>query len=203
MVMNWENFFERDGGASQNSFQFGMSSIFVDVGMSVGIHHLNKPILKEGLFDIKQNLNSSLKNFNQLKADALNNKSSLYKHNGTTLLRNRYKELKDLRTTYKMPAKKLAAEQSAKLTKNIGKLNRLARGVGWSYLALGFASMAESIVTPGLTKSATSEQQQMGMTTPMDGQGAYTQRQRALMAIHESQLGLRNVIGSEAGYMHK
>lgn len=194
MVMNWENFFERDGGASQNSFQFGMSSIFVDVGMSVGIHHLNKPILKEGLFDIKQNLNSSLKNFNQLKSNL---------HNAGLSPMQKLKETMLLRDKYKIPAKKLAVEQSAKLTKNIGKLNRLARGVGWSYLALGFASMAESIVTPGLTKSATSEQQQMGMTTPMDGQGAYTQRQRALMAIHESQLGLRNVIGSEAGYMHK
>lgn len=194
MVMNWENFFERDGGASQNSFQFGMNSILVDVGMSLGINYLNKPILQEGLHDIKQNLNASLKNFNNLKLGIKNsNLSPLDKLKETMLLRDKYK----------IPAKKLAAEQSVKLKNNIGRLNRLARGVGWSYLALGFASMAESIVTPGLTKTATAEQQQMGMTTPMDSQGAYTQRQRALMAIHESQLGLRNVIGSESSYFHK
>jgi hypothetical protein len=66
--------------------------------------------------------------------------------------------------------------------------------------------MMEGVTTPGTVSRAAmlSDQKAMGMTQgPMDSQQAYTQRQRALMAIHDSQLGIRNVIGNEAGHLHR
>lgn len=104
----------------------------------------------------------------------------------------------------KSKAKSTFKSEKASIRGKFANLNNIARSIGWGYLALGVASMAEAITTPGLSQSANRSNNQMfGDSTPMDSQGAYTQRQRALMAIHESQLGIRGVIGQEAGYLHK
>lgn len=86
---------------------------------------------------------------------------------------------------------------------NYKNLVRGARGIALGYAALTAAQLMEGIITPGLSRSAEiSNSNQVGPEM-MDSSIAYTQRQRALMAIHDSQLTTRGVIGQEAGYFHK
>lgn len=65
------------------------------------------------------------------------------------------------------------------------------------------ADVAFQALKPGISKVAERNEAKLLEPLPGDSPGAYTQRQRAIMAIHDSQLGIRNVIGSEAGYFHK
>lgn len=88
--------------------------------------------------------------------------------------------------------------------KNFGGAKNLLRGLSWTLFATFIADTAESVFLPGVTGAARkSDQMAMGMGGPLDSEGAYTQRQRALMAIHDSQLGIRSVIGNEAGHFHR
>lgn len=83
-----------------------------------------------------------------------------------------------------------------------GSLKRSAKMIGWGYLALAAASTVQAALTPGVSRAALESNN--NLTSPMlDSNVAYTQRQRALMAIHDSQLGIRNVISQEATSFHK
>lgn len=65
-----------------------------------------------------------------------------------------------------------------------------------------FAWGAE-LFTPGVSKAAVKRDNEMFNEGALDSAQAYTQRQRALMAIHDSQMTVRNVIGQEAAYFHR
>jgi len=78
-----------------------------------------------------------------------------------------------------------------------------ARALGWTYAALFAADIVSSMATPGLTASAMTEMSGDIQQGPLDGPQAYTQRQRALQAIFDSQMGVKNVIGQEASFFHK
>lgn len=68
-------------------------------------------------------------------------------------------------------------------------------------MAFGFA---EKLLTPDINKVAAQRDFNiMFNENPSDSSAAYTQRQRALMAIMDNQLNLNNVIGNEAAYLHR
>lgn len=60
-----------------------------------------------------------------------------------------------------------------------------------------------SAIRPRIGQVAEKKEARLFEPIAYDSPAAYTQRQRAIMAIHDSQLGIQNVIGSEAGYFHK
>lgn len=94
----------------------------------------------------------------------------------------------------------------ADITRKYAGLKSTARAVGWGYLALMGVEMGAAIFapSPGVSTSAMeNDARAMGYNAPLDSSQAYTQRQRALMAIHDSQLGIRNVIGAEAPHLHR
>lgn len=80
---------------------------------------------------------------------------------------------------------------------------------GLRFIGLGIAmseafSMAVEMFTPGVSKTATVRDRDILVNEAMlDSSKALTQRQRALMAIHDSQMTVRNVIGQEASYFHR
>jgi hypothetical protein len=100
-----------------------------------------------------------------------------------------------------MKARLISERAIARHKIEIGSATRLLKGISFAYLGIFAAQMAESVATPGLTPYAQSAE--MEQPTFLDTNQAYTQRQRALQAIHESQLGIRNVIGNEAALFHK
>jgi len=175
----------------ENPLEFGMQGLLIDIGAGLSTKYLFEPLRQRDVnaaVGRNANLRARLQNtaygpetsFSQrLKQDIKN--------------RNRLQRLRP------------------KLKDTVGRINskysRLkfgARAIGWGYLALGAATAAEALTTPGLSTSAEmNNAQTMGMTPPLDSSQAYTQRQRALMAIHDSQLGIRNVIGGEAGFLHR
>lgn len=78
------------------------------------------------------------------------------------------------------------------------------RGFGWATLAAGLVNVGESLLSPGISKvAARQEQKMMSNETPFDSAGAYTQRQRALQAIHDSQSNIGRVLSNESRYLHK
>lgn len=95
----------------------------------------------------------------------------------------------------------------AKIAARYSSIKSATRAVGWGYLALTAAEMGAGIFapTPGVnTLALENDAAAMGYNNRFqDSSQAYTQRQRALMAIHDSQLGIRNVIGAEAPHLHR
>jgi hypothetical protein len=78
------------------------------------------------------------------------------------------------------------------------------RKIGWAFIAAGVYGLAESAFTPGISKVAAKKEQELFMNeNPLDSGAAYTQRQRALQAIFDSQTSLPNIIGNESSYMHR
>lgn len=204
MVQNWENFMSPSGGAIETPF---MTDPLTSMAAGFGVDMLMRPqadmlarthvarsyrqyIGEQSRLDLKREgtirtgFRSDAKT--RLAVD-IHGEEFEQKYGRTKVV-----SKSDFRKSFK-PGKNYAMGAS-----------RLLRGASWMLLASGFAMMAESLAMPGLTKSAQqSDRMAMGGMGPLDSQQAYTQRQRALMAIHDSQLGLRNVIGNEAGHFHR
>jgi len=162
------------GGSMENSMQFGLSSIFVMLGADFANSALHNPLERQELGGAIQS-----RRYNNTRASPSRKIEKLAYLNSTNPRR-----YADIRAKY-------------------AGLRGTMRAIGWGYLAMGFAYVAEAAFTPGLTTGAKLEEDRsMGMGAPLDSAQAYTQRGRALQAIHESQLGLRNVIGQEASFFH-
>jgi hypothetical protein len=86
-------------------------------------------------------------------------------------------------------------------------LGKFGRSVGRLSLAAFAADVFEWGVegmTPGVSKvAARRDQEAIAMENPFDSPGSYTMRQRAVMAIHDSLMNVRQVIGNEASFMHR
>lgn len=77
-------------------------------------------------------------------------------------------------------------------------------GIGWAYIISSMMDIGESVITPGISKTAARNDRTMLMDeSPLDSSRAFTGRQRALQAIHDSQMTVRNVIANEASYLHQ
>ena len=81
---------------------------------------------------------------------------------------------------------------------------KFVRAASWMTLLSFGLDMAIEGFTPGVSKvAARNDQQAMGFENPLDSQASYTMRQRAVMAIHDSMMNVKNVIGNEAQFMHR
>lgn len=88
--------------------------------------------------------------------------------------------------------------------KTASKLRGFAKGVGW----LGIGMVAFDAITSMVDLPAPVRQIIQPKTTTLggtyyDSREAYTQRRRALEAIHNSQYGGRSAFGNEASIMHQ
>jgi hypothetical protein len=219
MVKNWENFFSESGGSQENPFQFGMASWLADIGLSVGAVSLaNYSISREENAAI-----SSISRRNRRVSNIWNRAANrlpvgdlalheLSHRTGAFGGTSSRRELASIRSKLKLQQPRnrsfltrldtsINANKSA--ISSLKTLKSVAKGIGWGYVVMGGAALAESMFTPSVTRAA-SQTDMLALQPPiLDSQIAYTQRQRALMAIHDSQLGINHVIGAEAQHFHR
>lgn len=103
---------------------------------------------------------------------------------------------------------KSAAHSAARNMRSAAKQRYSTLRKGWRAASLGFwfvtaAEIGHAISSPGVSKIAAQNDQDAMMPTMLDSAGAFTQRQRAIAAIYDSQMTARNVIGNEARFMHR
>ena len=93
--------------------------------------------------------------------------------------------------------------------KSFSKLGRSFRGIGLAAAGLGLLDFGLNIgmmlSQPSVNRQALDRDKEMFYDEMMtDSRMAYTQRQRAIQAMHDSQLSVgRSLIGQEARYLHK
>lgn len=81
---------------------------------------------------------------------------------------------------------------------------RVLKGIGWLSLATDALALGAWAVTPGPSLSARAQQVESSfMTNQAVFSGGMTSRQRALQAIHDSQLAINPILGNESNYLHK
>lgn len=200
MVQNWENFMDPRGGYYDTDIISGTSSIVA--GLAIDL--LARPAMT---YSEKQTLKMSRENIlgkgktRVKKASKVLDPNRIYGTSRFGILggptRQRVREIGKEYT-------KRSQAASKNIKSNFASAKGLLKGLSWTLFATFIADTAESTFLPGTTGSAKkSDQMAFGMSGPTDSEGAYTQRQRALMAIHDSQLGIRSVIGNEAGHFHR
>lgn len=85
--------------------------------------------------------------------------------------------------------------------KSLSNLGWLAGTISLVDLAIGLGS---SMANPIVGRDMSMDQAYAGNELMLDTRTAYTQRQRSLMAIHDSQLSVgRALIGQESQYLHR
>lgn len=90
------------------------------------------------------------------------------------------------------------------ITKSASYARKVTRAGTWGFMLYGLLEIGSALATPGVnTIAARNDQEMFANERPLDSAAAYTQRQRALMAIHDSQLSLKGVIGQEAQFLHR
>lgn len=106
-----------------------------------------------------------------------------------------------LRNNTPYPGERIGS-QMKRLVNNIGGHRGFVKAAGWAFILAGMADIGEALFTPGVNKVASQRDMQMFMDeSPLDSSRASTARQRALMAIHNSQMNVNQVIGNEASYL--
>lgn len=99
-------------------------------------------------------------------------------------------------------------------TKRLGrqyqKFGAGLRGIGWFAAIAGIADLgfhlASEMARPGVSREAQERDREMLSNSEgmLDTRMAYTQRQRAIQAIHDSQISIgRSMIGQESSYLHR
>lgn len=101
------------------------------------------------------------------------------------------------------------AREAMNKSKSFKSVRNAARGMGYiSLFALGFSIFDSIVGSPGLYGQGRrfnpegNSQQAPYETSFFDSRAAFTQRQRALMVIHNSQLSNRAAFGNEAQFLH-
>ena len=102
----------------------------------------------------------------------------------------------------------LTSKAAGQGTLKFGKhLQSIGRGIGGIGLAIGGLNLGKSLA--GIGENFRQRKDEMNsMSDPMyesefmDSGGAFTQRQRAIQVIHNSQLSTRAALGNEARYLH-
>ena len=116
------------------------------------------------------------------------------------------KQIEGLKRTKEKREKFKADRKSTgkKLKENLRADKRYVRGAAWTMLVSFGLDVAIEGFTPGISKvAAQKDEQAMGYSNPLDSPASYTMRQRAVMAIHDSMMSVRNVMGNEAQFMHR
>ena len=95
-------------------------------------------------------------------------------------------------------------DSSRALRKGIRSDAKFIRGAAWTMMLSFGLEVAEQAFTPGISKVAAKRDDEMlSNQNAADSPAAYTMRQRAVMAIHDSLMNVRQVIGNEANFMHR
>lgn len=112
----------------------------------------------------------------------------------------------------KTVSENLNRSTSAKMLKSqkvFSKLGNSLRGIGIAAAGIGLLdfglSIGEMLAAPSASRDAISRDQKLFYDEMMtDSRLAYTQRQRAIQAIHDSQLSTgRALLGQESRYLHR
>lgn len=207
MVQSWENFMDPSGGYRRNDYVDGTASMAVPLITEAVLLPFVLPRaemleMREARAKIRSNVSSQVAATKPKGGYSVRGPHGGYVSAESMWQRN-YKE------TYGRARKAGDAkfqQKKASIARKYAGLKSSARAIGWGYLALMGVEMGAAFLspTPGVVKSAMeNDARAMGYNTLSDSSQAYTQRQRALMAIHDSQLGIRNVIGAEAPHLHR
>lgn len=207
MVQSWENFMDPSGGYRRNEYVDGTAAMTI-------------PLITEGVLlpmvypraeaiELKKSGRMAMHRIKQNQASFAKLQPKMTRTPSGALLPQSYSQ--PFHTNQAGAQRKQALIQehrrnTAKIKGKYAGLKSTARAVGWGYLALMGVEMGAAIFapSPGVSTSAMeNDARAMGYNAPLDSSQAYTQRQRALMAIHDSQLGIRNVIGAEAPHLHR
>lgn len=193
MVQSWENFMDPSGGNMSNKFIDGSGSLLLDLGVGIGVDWFGR----SGL-DSLEKRDIRLLGSRVAKARSFLHGKGIYKESAIEGIY----EGRDPRQHGKAISKSVRA--------NIGRIKAgytgvraNIRSIGLAYMFTAGASIMEAMATPGISTSAQMSDLKAFGEQPIDSGMAYTQRQRALMAIHDSQMGIRNVIGHEARHFHR
>lgn len=199
MVQNWENFMSPTGGQNETPFATGGASILAGFGIDLFARR------QMGLFSKISNRDSSNLYKRHINTTNLSLRTGGY---GTFPAGTSYMQATSAKETgklFRQDFAKYKGQVTNRLSKRYAGTSSMLRGLSWTLVATGVMMMVEGASTPGTVsrQAMMADQKAVGGQGPMDSQQAYTQRQRALMAIHDSQLGIRNVIGNEAGHLHR
>lgn len=89
-------------------------------------------------------------------------------------------------------------------TSKFSKGRAVFKAAGWATLISLGVDLAVEASTPGVSKVAARQDEKFMMKQQrMDSPAAFTMRQRAVEAIHNSMMSTRNVMGNEAQFMHR
>jgi hypothetical protein len=106
---------------------------------------------------------------------------------------------KKLRKDFTRSQNRLHREWKSKFARG----RNIFRAAGWATLISAGLDIAVEAATPGVSKVAAKREEQFMQTSQQMNQGSFTMRQRAVEAIHNSMMNVRNVIGNEAQFMHR
>lgn len=192
MLQSWETFFSPTGGYMDNKLETGYTGLAVDFGSSLVNKYIYSPLERK---ELKYLYKRQHKAFQRFAPGSTPLFDGGYRTGTTAELARVSPEAKErLLGRYN---KRIGAVKS-----KYGSLKTTAKMVGWGYLGLTAAAGVQAALAPGVSRAAIESNNNLVAPT-LDTNIAYTQRQRALMAIHDSQLGIRNVISQEATSFHK
>lgn len=180
MVESWTNFMRPDGGSMESSIVDGIPSLFAGIATDIIAPRLFKSLQKT---DIRRHITSRRAQLN--------------------FVRDNVRVTPSRKIAGKMAINQATKKAIQNTRASYGKMIRGARAIGLGYAAVTAAQIMESVMGPGISRSAEYRDAQLGEVGLLDSGTAYTQRQRALMAIHDSQLTIRGVLGQEANFFHK
>jgi len=199
MLQSWETFFSPTGGYMDNKLETGYTGLAVDFGSSLVNKYIYSPLEKHDiklLGDRRAAFRTKIDNRSSPINTILGGKEV-----NVSNWSNQHSRGKEYRSRMSRYDRKLTSVLSGTRSK-YRSMRATAKMVGWGYLGLAAAAGVQAALAPGVSR-ATIESNNNLVAPTLDTNIAYTQRQRALMAIHDSQLGIRNVISQEATSFHK
>ena len=189
--MDITNFMDPMGGEGRSTMNNGLLSI-AGWGMDRGLVNtfISKPLLRaEGRSVKSRRAKSVMSSMNSFVGPRIPHEAAIggpqSKHFAKQYNASEFHRLKDMSSRFKTYGKNI-------------------RRIGWAFIGAGLFGLAESALTPGISKTAARKEQAFFMDeSPLDSGAAYTQRQRAMQAIFDSQTKLPSIIGNEASYLHQ
>jgi len=206
-MVNVESLLSPSGGRGyEDTVNSGLSGLVLGLGLSETLYDkfLGKPVMEEfrsstqpGYKAKRNKLLKSLEALNKKLETLSDNDYPTENPEKVRRARDKVKEaLKNHRKQYK------AQKSALKTTLGIDK--KFIKGASWMTLVSFGLDIAIEGFTPGVSKvAARNDQRSMEFQNPLDSQASYTMRQRAVMAIHDSMMNVKNVIGNEAQFMHR
>jgi hypothetical protein len=201
MVQDFTNFMDPSGGLFRNGYVDGVQGLFAGVAADIVAPILFNSLEKSDIRATRARLGLKIRNtYNNPRSATFSSNymntvhgsgGSPYSYGGKGTV------------NWKQNRARIQS-RIADVKARYGRARIGMKRIGWGYAALVSAQIFEAVAAPSLESyAATRSNESVFAENSIDGPVAYTQRQRALLAIHDSQLGIRGVISQEAGYFHK